>query len=260
MRSGYHNGFVMDGDRFIGINLGADYCAEHEWGIKVLRRYFGIISESEDGTPIIGLDRRRVRQVPDGLRFFDYRSKYKLFCLTYDPHYKYAAERLGPFHVPDELHYHDKDDLGTAWDEDSFGILTRQGKMLGELYEAIKAMDALIFLGGGGVFQNSGLHILIASRIPSEQAQQAYDLDMDGIRLKAADNATGIREVLESAKKTYFALSPRWIMEDFKSRSQYPVMYWLNPMEQSLHNFGWYTVEDLKLWAEDKGPVIKEIG
>jgi len=28
-------------------------------------------------------------------------------------------------------------------------------------------------------------------------------------------------------------------------------------MEQDKNNCGWYTVEDLKLWGEDKGPVIK---
>jgi len=33
--------------------------------------------------------------------------------------------------------------------------------------------------------------------------------------------------------------------------------YWLNPMEQKIHNYGWFTVEDLLLWAENKGPIPK---
>jgi len=258
MRSGYQNGFVMDGDRFIGINLGADFCAEHEWGIKQLRDTFSIVSEDESGKPLLGIERRRIRRVPEYLRFFDYRSKYKLFCLIYEPGYRYAAERLGPLYVPDDVHYNEKDDLGTAWDEGSFGIVTRQGKFLKELHDAIITLDALIFLGGRGVFQNAGLHILIASRIPADMAQQAYDLDWDSQRLKEADMATGIREVLKEAKKTFFALSPHWISDDMKSQSKYPVVYWLNPMQQSEHNFGWYTVEDLMLWAKDQGPVIKK--
>jgi hypothetical protein len=33
-------------------------------------------------------------------------------------------------------------------------------------------------------------------------------------------------------------------------------MYWLNPREQDIHNYGWFTVEELKQWAENKGPVM----
>lgn len=34
-------------------------------------------------------------------------------------------------------------------------------------------------------------------------------------------------------------------------------MYWLNPTEQQANESGWYSVEDLMLWAENKGPIIK---
>jgi hypothetical protein len=30
----------------------------------------------------------------------------------------------------------------------------------------------------------------------------------------------------------------------------------LNPMEQSIHNSGWFTVEQLEEWAKDSGPVM----
>lgn len=33
MREGHNNGILWLDETFVGVNLGADYCAEHEWGI-----------------------------------------------------------------------------------------------------------------------------------------------------------------------------------------------------------------------------------
>jgi len=36
---------------------------------------------------------------------------------------------------------------------------------------------------------------------------------------------------------------------------------WLNPADNGLHgahNFGSFTIDELRLWADDKGPVMRE--
>lgn len=35
------------------------------------------------------------------------------------------------------------------------------------------------------------------------------------------------------------------------------LMIWLNPQEQEKYEAGLFTVDDLKLWAKDQGPVMK---
>ena len=86
------------------------------------------------------------------------------------------------------------------------------------------------------------------------------DADKDAKRLQKADLKTGVKKKLEKAGKRYFACSPKWANEikstaDGKIETKHDVIYWLNPMEQNIHNFGWYTVEDLEEWIEDKGKV-----
>ena len=41
----------IDG-HFVGVDLGADYCAEHEWGIKGIRREFKLNDD------LVGIDKR----------------------------------------------------------------------------------------------------------------------------------------------------------------------------------------------------------
>lgn len=146
-----------------------------------------------------------------------------------------------------------KGDLGTAWDENSFGIYVKDKngkKLLKELYKSILDGDIAIWLGGGGVFQNAGLNIGLVDRLPEEGLQTLFDADKKNYETKVAGEKTGIYKVLEKSEKRYYACSPCF-QEDGS------VMFWLNPHEQQKYNSGWFTVEQLKQWANDKGPIIK---
>jgi hypothetical protein len=115
-----------------------------------------------------------------------------------------------------------------------------------------------MWIGGGGVFQNGGLVLAIASKMPADKKQTMYDLDANHDKLLKASRKTGIEERLQKANKKYFALSPRWAEKDKELTTKFPVVYWLNPFEQHLNNHGWYTVEQLDQWIEGKGPIPKE--
>jgi len=59
------------GGQVIGINLGYDFCGEHEMGIAGLYQRFGIAGRPErrDGGDFVGADVRTNTQVPEHLKF-----------------------------------------------------------------------------------------------------------------------------------------------------------------------------------------------
>lgn len=265
MRTGRDNGLLKnENGHLIGINLGADYCAEHEWGIKGLKALFGIEGKG------YGIERRTATKVPSDKTWPNQEEKscVKLFerqdytALVVSEYVEEKYFNLGNCNLAFGKYDLERSTLKTAWDEKSFGIAAadKEGRLaIKALYEAILAKDIVIWLGGGGVFQNAGLVVAFASRIPEQGAKALFDADVDREKLEKAALETGIAKKLETAGKRYYALSPQWKAEiNEVKNSKYDVMFWLNPCEQDTNNYGWYTVEQLELWAENKGPIPKK--
>ena len=258
MRRARDNGLLKNenGD-LIGINLGADYCAEHEWGIKDLKRLFGIKGEG------YGLAKRTMTEIPMhnnyrtcktevGVYLIETKKELILMVGTTPPE-KADEKSMARYELS---HWDDK--LSTAWDERSFGISARSPEdkaAVKRIYDAIQGGDLAIWLGGGGVFQNAGLVLAIASKVPADKAKQLSDADHDAEKLQKASDATGICQRLKDAGRHYFACSPRWPHAGEKKKTKHPVVYWLNPMEQDKNNYGWFTVEDLDKWIKNEGPI-----
>lgn len=273
-----------EGGDFIGINLGADYCSEHEWGIGDLQRDFGIRTESrrpfEKQKPLIGLpkplfgiERRLITQVPQGLtltehtiqpvRAWDSREKgepapCQAWYLEYRPR---AAGEL-----PTEINHvllpiTEWETVTCAWSERDFGIVAAFDEYdelghIQELWEAFQRQDVIMGIFGGGVFENGGLTIAIASRIPEEYVQSMHDADEDHYNLLIAAEKTGIQARVDESGLRYFALSPRWADEE-KEKDENNVVFWLNPEEQHANHYGLFTVEDLDAWIRGEGPIPK---
>lgn len=258
MRSTNNAEFITDGDTFIGINLGADFTAEHEWGIKELKGKLGI-----DGSKM-GIERRTVTHITEPDLSINLKGKYGI--LLYDNNVSYYHDKpeimtdMVKRWLPTYKHRDGQEAVTGSWDEGSFGIRVtgaENKERLKELHKALFNKDAVVMLGkfGNNPFENSGLMILIKSRLPKEFSDRLMEADTDAKKLADADKATGIKKKLEKAGKRWMALSPRWISD--QSKSKHPVMYWLNPFDQRNNQYGWYTVEDLELWAQDKGPIIE---
>lgn len=154
MRIGRKAEVVIRGSKVVAVSLGSDLCAEHEWGIKPLRRYFEC---DDDGD---GVTSRLTRTVPAALTWFKGENFEGIFLPSWS-----GAKPPTPA-------------KGTvtwgAWDESSFGVFSEDPKVIKKLlviYEAIKSNDAVIWLGGGGVFDNAGLCIGVASNLPTEVKQ-----------------------------------------------------------------------------------------
>jgi len=257
MRRAYNSEFLKDENgELIGINLGADSCAEHEWGINGIAKSFGII---EDKTTL-GIERRMVNEFPDSNIIFTQckinKKNYTVFI--YDSYYRFSEykEKIKEY-LPSDLKPFGDEDLVCAWSERSFGILVsnKYKKELEILYKAFQDKDIAIGIGGGHVFKNGGLKFVIASKLPKNIINETYEADLDYYNLQKVAQETGIYELLDKAGKGNFkgwmALSPRWKNEEKKE-----VIFWLNPEQQQIHNFGWFTVEDLKEWAENKGKIM----
>lgn len=263
MRLGtFDNGILKAPDgTVIGIALGADYCAEHEWGIEELKHIFGI---TEKG---YGIERRTITKVPTEVKngWGDTKSyvrlidtKKNLILLVY----QHANDETFDIknhliHRPPKSYYGDR--LITAWDGKSFGIsaATKEDReALMAIYDAMMRKDLAIWTGGGGIFKNPGLVLAIASLVPADNAQILYDADVDREKLEKAVIKTGIVKKLERAELEYLALSPKWASSiSGDGETKYSVVFWLNPMDQRLYNHGWFTVEQLEQWIKGEGPI-----
>lgn len=266
---------ILDG-KFLGFDLSSDFCAEHEWGIKRIDNIWKRNPETHKLTAYPELDNDLKLVVAKGgevamLYYAANRYKDGKFpendcnpkeLLSFNRElFLLEAEKNPRFKPSDNDLIRQR--LATAWSEYDFAILVKDKDlvdMLTKLYEALKIGDAAIWLGGGHAFENAGFCVAIYSNLPSEVTQKWKDHYEDCKKLKKASNDSGIEEKLKKAGKKWFCLEPKWI-DGFKPQgktpiSKYPIIYWLNPQEQNIHNFGWFTVENLELWAEDKGPVM----
>ena len=253
--------------KLLAVNLGADYCAEHEWGIKDLQKAFGIKSEWGN----YGLKKRKITKVPktlvwvklkDGREGFVYRS----FWFSDSPKDQDTAvtaaksidqdSDLKPY---DEVYdravgkvVKNPKRLACAWSERDFGCVSNDMNdiaMLKEIFEQFQKKNIIFtFSNALPAFENPGLILAIANRMPKKVVKMLTDADMEAHDIEKFVVKSKIRELLQTKKKGYFALSPRrW--DDGSIR------FWLNPYDQDKVNYGYFTLDELRAWADDKGPI-----
>lgn len=269
--------WVINGnDEVVGLCLGHDHCAEHEWGVRRLRDSLGISGG-------LGVEGRTATQAPPMFRFETYKSSVpkargsskagekmpaavlcvKAFTGPWDtdneatPLEMVKNNRVGFIAHPGESYYKsERHDLSTAWSEDGFIIHVRGAenvKHLTELAALFKQNDLALADPSSWGFSRTGLSVVAPSRMLPEEKALVLEQDQAQARLEAAAKATGIEQVLKDAGKRYYALSPAWADPE-----QTSVKFYLNPYEQKQFNFGWYTVEELTAWANNEGPILKQ--
>lgn len=168
-----------------------------------------------------------------------------------------------------------EDGLSGAWDKGGFcicGNSKKAVKNLKAIYEALTQKNAAIFLGGSDiVFGNAGLNIAIISALPQDFKDSMKEADLDYIKLRKAHEDSKIEQRLKKAFKTnkteskygqnwggqgsysfWMALSPRWKDNEDHSKG---LIWWLNPENQQVNNYGWFDEEQLMLWPKGEGPI-----
>lgn len=232
-----------------GIAMGSDACSEHEWGTKSMRSSFELKGDEVDG-----IDRRIIQVVPKGLTYDEKKVRDYLFFIPGE-FYKQADRWVDD----GEMRRWRDEPLVTGWDEKSFGIIAygdEDRKNLKALWEAFQNKDVAFWTNIGVFHTGGGLIFAIVSKVREQDKKTMLENDLDIKALKQAATDTGIEQELEKAGKRYFALSPKWAKNINGSKTKYPVVFWLNPMQQDIHNYGYFTVEQLREWAVDKGPIM----
>jgi len=270
MKRGYGGDFYEDEKGILlGINLGSDFTSEHEHGINGIKNSFKITNDDD----ILGIEKRMIKICPEEIIYnndYELNGKHYVLLLLLEPwSARHSFEIISNLLSHELRPIHSNSDLICAWDSKTFGILVsdRYKVELEALYTAFKNKDISIRIGALEYIQseanisgfyyrprldNGGLEFLIVSKLPSEIIDSFYTNDLSNMNLQKEVKATGIHDILKKAGKEYHVLSPKWENENKKE-----IIFWLNPFHQDIYNFGWYTIKDLKEWANNKGKVIK---
>jgi hypothetical protein len=247
---------LCDEKTALGIDLGADFTAEHERGIGGLMKAFGLPYKTE-----LGYEALKVTTVPVGLW---HQEKGNSSLLIYDPHLLFnmknnpeeTIQSLMENDLSVTRHNPERGFVG-AWSKDSFGINvdTRTNPDIAkELYNALIAKDVVITMRAGKFIANRGLTLLIYSRIPDEEKIKFREEDKRGRELQKfmeeLEKKSGVIELLRDKKKEYFYLHVK------RLDGQGQACWWLNPYDQDKYYCGWFSTKDLIDWANDKGEVV----
>lgn len=299
MRKAFNDyGIIVDDGKFIGIALGYDYCSEHEWGISGIKRVCGI---PESSRKCMGIDNRTIRKVPE-IKFSEVnvnRTTKNLMKGKYAILYVERASMWKSDEVSDDdnLPYvfnnwrqdltwnhkwnqkqdnpkNKKDNIITAWDEDSFGVAVmgeKEVQYLKELKEAIETKNFSIASANFRAvnpFAGTSLCLLIRDRIPQDVLNDMYIGDKSHYDKEDYEKKIGMKKLIEKKGNKngyhglhyFMACSPKWInYEDKEDRekqkkeynTKYDIMYWINYSDDD-NNCGWYTVEEIKQWLKGK--------
>lgn len=261
----------------IGVLLAADFTAEHESGIRGILSTLNI---QPDGRMFTG----RSMQAPCtrfATKSFDRKMSY--FPMNEKP-IRGRSERpllLTELNYQDEVSAHDltlrhrlEDDITGRWSGHGFAITawTDRGREAVRLIEeGIRLGDLAVWTGGApnNPFARPGLVIVRASLVPQAYRDILDKADQAAIDLDIVAKATGIYDKIEAANGPkvafqrpafgYFALAPQMLDDEQQAKLEtaHPVRFFLNPMNQTRYASGWYTVEQLELWLNGQGPIIK---
>lgn len=244
---------------FVGYNLGFDYATEHESGLEGLRNAFGITQQKKnafmrvasrilDKKPTFGLAARTTKKIPDGISFVEnefFSIGYSVDFVNMDAYIKDTENKLA---WPGR-----KEAFVGRWDDSGFLICTKVKEHYETLKTAFENKDIAFYLGAKGFLSSGGLHIVIASKIDKAVDDAMRVMDEDNHNLGKMADASGIEADVLNARKRFYALSPGW-----KNEEKTEVWFYLNPQDQKRYNSGWFTVEELREWIRDKGPVMNE--
>ncbi|MFZ3481611.1 hypothetical protein [Sphingomonas sp. 3-13AW] len=255
-----------------GVHLAPDSVGQHQIGIDPLLRRLGAPEPDSHGLrtfdehliPSLGSFERTELTHEEKL-YLDAGSKAKKLrststALCVGGNLEHAVEecrRYSPLSL-----------ITGAWDDASFAIrgYGDEGRRIIDLVqEGLATGDLAIWISGSIDLGYGHLCLARRSLVPTALVEAFNSEIEDRRRLLAAADATGIADKLQSIGRMsvlgrgrpYHALSPAWIDHERAKHSVHPVKFFLNPSQQNLNNFGWFTVEELEQWIEGRGPVPK---
>lgn len=253
--------FIEDEGKLVGVCLGYDYCAEHEWGIKGIKRSLGIWSgDPKTEKKVFGFKRHKITN-GSSVKWFETTVKKKKFygISNYSSNWrkeeevlKYLKEFISSYDLEKELH--------SAWDENAFVFWSPNKQRMKILFDAFQNTNILYGMHkSNNPFAGSGLIFMLGDYVTEEEEKEVIEEQKKYYDLHKRVNKTKILENLRKAGCEFYACSPKeFDSEEAMNSKLKGVLFWLNPMGQDKNNSGWYTIEELKEWINGKGPIPKE--
>lgn len=271
--------------QMVGIALGFDFCAEHEFGadgmyatLGVDRHLpgFGAIAATRVPTHV-QFEERTVRSPPKkNHQHFKKevdRDKLKEAVLYVSAQFPMDHEEPDVFKRAEQVcgkmndlrwnaYDPERDNLQTAWDSSSAIIHVRGARdveRLRELHTAMMEGNLVLNAPAGQGFTRTdgGLSFGVADRFDQAYRDRMLQDHEASMRLKFAAQASGVTELLAQQGKHYHALSPAWMDQG----AERELIFFLNPdnyRQPQPATSGYFTVDELKAWAQNTGPAIED--
>lgn len=270
-----------DSGKLIGISLGADFCAEHEHGVKGLRALTGTplntfsmvgmeeylkMDAAERSKMVLGIDSISTTKAPK-MTYVEYmlptkgtkiktRAAY-LHMSTYDGSYTKPRDNDAQFYdLPGDSNYakYGKD-MVTSWSEDGLLIHVLGEENIAKLRTLFKGFNDCNIIFGGAVSawnrkSGRGLSLGLRSEMTQEFKDSLMASDLAKVKLYEHIESIGIIKRLQEAKCGWYALAPQ-VFDDGTLK------FFLNPQAQRENNSGWMTVQDLEDWIVGEGKIPK---
>lgn len=260
----------------IGISLGYDHTAEHEWGIESLKQLLKMpvvnieAQKKKINKKLLGINSRIIHSTESIWTGEFVKAGTTYYYLYAGPIYSKERENR----IVDTIQRQfgsrlekmiEKSNVATAWSDSDLCFVTDQKGLPEFFIEEIQKKNVFLgVFGGRNPFANGSLMLFVASEIPQQLKEDMLKADLEKIETLREDDRTGIKEKLAKKQSewqeshphcfhtpwSYIALSPRIHDDDWPT--QHRVVYWLNPDNQDLVNYGWYTVEELEDWISEK--------
>jgi hypothetical protein len=221
MRQSYNGAILTNSiDENKGINLGADFCAEHEWGILRLSDYLGIDTSISN----FGIGRRKITRgelVGGGTIRIKGRDCFLIYCAKLyacSEEDKKDLNKVMKFcnftSVADSLTA--EKDFVAAWSENSFMILfnTKYIDFGKELLNACNDNNVLMFISknkNSNSFTRKGLTLVMIDKEDEKVLEKMRCDDEDYFRLITVASETGIYKILKDAKSALRGVRFCWI-------------------------------------------------
>lgn len=271
-------GWVLgENNTLIGLSLGFDFCAEHEYGAEYIKAAMGI---AEMELPIGIEDRTMTSLHAEDFGFVEYKTgaskkdarlsgiAHALLYLSEKCNYgtelaKTYKDFVSLFDVgfykdcTSKDYTAERDDLAVSWSGRSgFAVHVRGAEnvaRLKQIHQAMLDLDVALMDGSVMGFLRKAMALVIVKNAPAKHVEKLKELDLANKRLIDAAKASGVEDALKHAGLGFYALKPGW-----RGRVEAPenLEFFLNPVKQNTYAFGWFSVADLKDWTQGKGPVV----
>ncbi len=222
-----------------GLALGSDFTTEHECGIGPLQAILHIVSEED------GIEGRRIAP-REGVQKWEDTGDEGLLTIGFQG----GLENL----KKQTLCFPSRGDqsLIGAWSDRMLGVRAK-GEALTVLRQIVSGMadgDVAVTLAAPG--EGRGLKLILIHLYPTDLNEVWIERERNDEKRRKEWDDSGIVQELRKADKSWFSLGGTLI-----SSAEGTLKAWLNPQEQGKYHCGYFTLEELRAWARNEGPVIR---